>query len=100
MRASVKLAAEAEGLPPLSALEAQLAATPDDKQTRLDMARSLVANGRGEEAIDTLIALIAEDQEWQDGIAKSKLLQFFDVFGPTNPLTIRGRRKLSSLLFS
>lgn len=98
--ASVKLAEEAKGLPPVEAIEAQLAATPDDMQVRFDLARALVAQGRGEEAIDTLISLISADKDWNDGAAKQKLFQFFDVFGPTNPLTIRGRRKLSSLLFS
>lgn len=100
LRASAQLASEAQGLPPLEALEAQIAVTPEDPQTRLDYARVLVAQGRGAEAIDTLITLIAEDPEWADGAAKQKLFQFFDVFGPTNPLTIQGRRKLSSLLFS
>ena len=98
--ASVKLAEEAKGLPPIEAIEAQLALTPDDMQVRFDLARALVAQGRGEEAIEVLIALITADKDWNDGAAKQKLFQFFDVFGPTNPLTIRGRRKLSSLLFS
>lgn len=100
LMASVKLAEEAQGLPPLEAIEAQAAASPDDLQVRYDLARALVAQGRGEEAIDTLISLISQDKDWNDGAAKTKLFQFFDVFGPANPLTIRGRRKLSSLLFS
>ena len=100
LRASMALAQEAQGLPPLAALQAQLAATPEDNQTRFDYARALVAQGRGQEAIDTLIALIAQDPDWQDGAAKSKLFQFFEVFGPSNPLTVRGRRQLSSLLFA
>ena len=100
LRASIQLAAEAQGLPPLSALEAQMAATPEDRQTRLDYARALAAQGRNEEAVERLIALIGDDPDWQEGIAKQKLFQFFDAFGPSNPLTLRGRRKLSSLLFS
>ena len=100
LKASMALAEEAKDQPPVAALEAQLAQTPEDPQTRFDLARALAAQGRGEEAIDTLIALIAQDLDWNDGVAKQKLFQFFDVFGPTHPLTIRGRRKLSSLLFS
>lgn len=100
LKASMTLAAEAEGLPPIAALEAQAAATPDDMQTRFDLAKAQVAGGQGGAAIETLIAMIAEDAEWNDGAAKAKLFQFFDVFGPANPLTMRGRRKLSSLLFS
>ena len=100
LRASISLAEEAADQPPVEALEAQLAKTPHDPQTRFDLARALVAQGRGEEAIDSLITLISQHPDWNEGAAKQKLFQFFDVFGPTNPLTIRGRRKLSSLLFS
>ena len=100
LKASAALAAEAQGLPPLAALEAQLAATPHDHQTRFDLAKAQVAAGQNAAAIETLIALITEDPSWNDGAAKAKLLQFFDVFGPTSPLTLKGRRKLSSLLFS
>ena len=100
LRASIALEDEAKDLPPLSAVEAQIAVTPNDPQTRLDYACVLVANGQGQKAIDVLIHLVLNHPDWQNGIAKQKLFQFFDIFGPTNPLTIHGRRKLSSLLFS
>ena len=100
IKASMELAEEAEGLPSISELEFELKNKPDNSQIKYDLSRALAAQGRAEEAIEMLISVLKDDREWNDGAAKLKLFQFFDVFGPSNPLTIRGRRKLSSLLFS
>ncbi|MGB0718201.1 MAG: tetratricopeptide repeat protein [Alphaproteobacteria bacterium] len=100
LKASMELAEEAEGLPSISELEFELKNKPDNSQVKFDLSRALAAQGRAEEAIEMLISVLKHDREWNDGAAKLKLFQFFDVFGPSNPLTIRGRRKLSSLLFS
>ena len=35
-----------------------------------------------------------------DEAARKQLLQFFDAWGPKDPLTLDGRRRLSSILFS
>ncbi|HSV28115.1 MAG TPA: tetratricopeptide repeat protein, partial [Candidatus Omnitrophota bacterium] len=40
------------------------------------------------------------DRAWNDDAARKQLVKFFEAFGPTSPLTIAGRRRLSSLLFS
>ncbi|MEM6536255.1 MAG: tetratricopeptide repeat protein [Pseudomonadota bacterium] len=50
--------------------------------------------------MDTLLAIISEDKDWNDGQAREKLLQVFDALGPTHELTLKGRRRLSSVLFS
>ncbi|MEM1400559.1 MAG: tetratricopeptide repeat protein, partial [Pseudomonadota bacterium] len=49
---------------------------------------------------DQLLALFSKDQDWNEGAARKQLIKFFEAMGPTDPLTISGRRRLSALLFS
>ena len=82
------------------ALQASVAADPGDLQVQYDLACALYARGRTEEAIQALIESIRRDREWQDARARKLLLKIFDALGPGHPLTQKGRRGLSSVLFS
>ena len=82
------------------ALQGGVEADPGDLQTRYDLACALYARGRAEEAIEALIESIRRDREWEDGKARKLLLKIFDALGPGHPLTQKGRRGLSSVLFS
>ncbi len=82
------------------ALEARLAANADDHEARLDMAKILNVQGERDRAADYLLHIMKTDREWQEDGARRQLLQFFDMWGPTDPATIAARRKLSSLMFS
>ena len=44
--------------------------------------------------------LIRRDREWNEQAARKQLLKFFEAMGPTDPLTVSARRRLSSILFS
>jgi putative thioredoxin len=46
------------------------------------------------------VALMKRDRTWNEDGARKKLLEFFEAWGFKDPATIRGRRLLSSLLFS
>ena len=50
--------------------------------------------------LDHLIELRKRDKDWNEDGARKQLLQFFEAWGVMDPDTIRGRRKLSALLFS
>ena len=39
-------------------------------------------------------------RDWNDEAARKQLVKFFEAWGPKDELTIQGRRKLSSILFS
>ena len=82
------------------ALQARVAADPGDLQLQYDLACALYARGRTEEAIQALIDSIRRDREWQDARARKLMLKIFDALGPGHPLTQKGRRGLSSVLFS
>ena len=56
--------------------------------------------GQREEAIDELLTLFKRDREWNEQAARKQLVKFFEAMGPTDPLTLSARRRLSSLMFS
>ena len=84
----------------LAELEAKVKAAPADHQARLDLAMAFYGAGRNDEAIDALVEIIRRDRKWNDDAARLQLLKLFEALGPTNPATVAGRRKLSSVLFS
>ncbi|WDI32714.1 co-chaperone YbbN [Hyphococcus flavus] len=84
----------------VAALEAKVASEPENLEARFDLAGAQLSAGAMEEAVDTLLAIIERDREWNEEAARKKLLTVFDALGQTHPATVRGRRKLSSVLFS
>jgi len=81
-------------------LEQRLAANPADHQVRLDFAIALASRGRNAEALEHLLDLVRRDRNWNEQAARKQLVQLFDAWGPKDALTIEGRRRLSSILFS
>ncbi len=81
-------------------LKQKAAGDPNDHQARIALAVALYAAGNGEAAIDELIESIRRNRTWNEEAARKQLLKLFEAFGPTDPRTVQGRRKLSSVLFS
>jgi putative thioredoxin len=77
-----------------------VAANPDDHQARFELALALAGTGRRDEAVDHLLEIIRRDREWEDDGARKKLIELFDAWGPKDPATQRGRRRLSSVMFA
>ncbi|MEL6680664.1 MAG: tetratricopeptide repeat protein [Pseudomonadota bacterium] len=100
VRAQIALAAASAGAGEAAALEAKLAADPEDHAARLDLALALIGSGDNAGAIDQLLELFRRDREWNDGAAKDQLFKLFDAMGPKDPLTAKGRRRLSSMIFA
>lgn len=99
--AALELAAEAdEARAKLQSLEARVAETPEDLQARFDLAVAKAATGDAEGAIDDLLTIMEMNRAWNDEAARLQLLKIFEAQGPGDPVTIAGRRRLSSLLFS
>jgi putative thioredoxin len=47
-----------------------------------------------------LLEIIRANRMWNEEAARKELVKFFEAMGPTDPLTLSARRRLSSLLFS
>jgi len=61
---------------------------------------ALAAGGKKAEAAEQLLESFRRDRKWSDEAARKQLLKLFDAWGPKDPATLEGRRKLSSILFS
>ena len=81
-------------------LKAQVDAEPANHQARIDYAMALAAGGKKPEAADQLLESFRRDRKWNEEAARKQLVQLFDAWGPKDPATLEGRRKLSSILFS
>jgi len=100
-RTALDLAEQAQkALASASKLRARLAQNPDDHEARLELATALFGSGDRDGAVDQLLTLYKRDREWNEQAGRKQLLKFFEVMGPTDPLTLSGRRRLSSLMFS
>ena len=81
-------------------MQEKVARNPADHQSRIDLAVALFGNGQQEAAIEQLLESFKRDRKWNDEAARKQLLKFFEALGPTHALTVSGRRRLSSVLFS
>ena len=99
-RAQLDLARQAQSAGPVGDLQAAVAADPANHQARFDLALALHANGQVDEAVDELLDLFRRDREWNDGAAKAQLFTIFEALKPTDPIVLKGRRKLSSMIFA
>jgi putative thioredoxin len=99
VEAAILLAQKSADSGELAELRRKAAENPKDYQARLDLAVALGAAGDREDALELLLDLIGTDLKWNDEAARKQLLQFFDAWGPKEPLVTEGRRRLSSILF-
>jgi putative thioredoxin len=99
-RASLELARKAANAGDAESLRAKLAADPNDTQSRFYLAVALNAKGDRQGALDELLTIIRKDRGFNDDAARKELLQLFDAWGASDPATISGRQRLSSLLFA
>ena len=99
-RAALEIAEQAKSIGPLAELEQKVVADPLDHQARFDLAVALNAKGKREDAVKHLIDVVKRDRKWNDDGARKQLVQFFEAWGPTDPATVEGRKRLSSILFS
>ena len=56
--------------------------------------------GQVDEAVDELLDLFRLDREWNDSAAKAQLMTIFEALKPTDPIVLKGRRRLSSMIFA
>jgi putative thioredoxin len=100
VKAALELARKANQTDNRDALAARLAANPAEHQARFDLAVALAARGEKEVAVEHLLDLVRRDRNWNEQAARKQLVQLFEAWGPKDPATVEGRRRLSSLLFS
>ena len=100
IKMTLNLLAQSKGLASVEELTSLVKKNPEDKQAKLDLALVLIKESRISDAIDHLLELFRIDRDWNEEAAKSNLLIVFDTMKPDNPLVLKARRRLSSLIFS
>ncbi|MDI1297350.1 MAG: tetratricopeptide repeat protein, partial [bacterium] len=71
-RAAIALARDARPVADLSAVEARVAADPDDHAARFELAGGLMANGDREAAAEALLEIVRRDRTWNDAAARTQ----------------------------
>lgn len=98
-RAALSIAQEAPAAADDSELgDLRTKAASGDMDARYELAGALMASDR-EGAAETLLAMIAEDKDWNEGAARARLLKLFEAVGLEDPWVSAQRRKLSAILF-
>ena len=100
VKAAIDLAKRGASVGNLAPMREKVAANPADHQARIDLAVALAATGEKEEAVKELLESFRRDRNWNDQEARKQLVKLFEAWGPKDPATLDGRRRLSSLLFS
>ena len=59
-----------------------------------------MARGERDAAADQLFWIIGRDRDWNEGAARTRLLQFLEVVGLEDPWVSQQRRRLSAILFT
>ena len=80
-------------------LESRVAKDPDDLEARYELAAALMGKGDRDGAADQLLEIIGRDREWNEGAARTRLLQLLEAVGLEDPWAAAQRRRLSALLF-
>jgi len=99
-KAALELARNPIDVSEAARLQAEIAKDSDNFQARFDLANLLNGTGQKAEALDHLLHIIRKEREWNEAAARKQLVKFFEAWGPKDELTLQGRRKLSSILFS
>jgi putative thioredoxin len=99
LRAQLQIKREAAKSPEIEALEAQLAAEPDNLDVRHQLAVQYTNAGQFKEALDQLLSILQQDLDHADGATKKTLLDTIASLGKGDPLAAEYQRKLYSLLY-
>jgi putative thioredoxin len=97
---AVELSEQSRDSGDIEELRGKIEANGKDHQARFDLASALYGQGQNEAAIDELLELFRRDAKWDDEAARKQLVKIFEALGPADPLTVSGRRQLSSMMFS
>lgn len=99
-KAALQLAAESGDLADPAELDRRLAADPNDHDARCQKATLLFLGGQIEQAMSEICTVVKRDRSFEDDRARKQMVQFFDALGPKHPMTLKGRRMLSAVLFA
>lgn len=99
LSAQLEIKREAAKSPEIDALEALLAADPDNLDVRQQLAIQYTDSGQFKDAMEHLLAILQQDLDHGNGATKKTLLDTVASLGKGDPLAAEYQRKLYSLLY-
>jgi len=72
---------------------------PKNMDLRFKLANNYLSSSETEKGFNELLKIFEQNPTWNEGAAKKKLLEFFDLLGFNDPKVIDARKKLSSMMF-
>ena len=100
LNSEIELNKKTSKLRPLDNIKDDLEKDPNSLELKYELALYQIANEDYENSIENLLNIFKKDKNWENGKAKDQLIQLFDTLGEKNILALKGRRKLSSIIFS
>ena len=73
--------------------------TPNDTAARFELALHQICGGRYDDAIEHMLAVVAQDRTFRDDIGRRVLLALLAALGDAHPAVGSARRQLATLLF-
>ena len=98
--AEIELSKNLSNVRSVNIIQSELDNDPQNLNILFELALSKISFKDYDSAILDLLRIFKEDATWEDGKAKDQLLQLFESLGHDNPIVLKGRRKLSSIVFS
>jgi len=71
----------------------------EDSEANYLKAMAALLQGDHEQALERLLNLLRDDRAYQEGVAHKTLLEVFAMLGEGNPLVVKARRKLYTLMY-
>ena len=97
--AQIQLGREAARSPEVEALEAAMAANPDDHATRIQLAIQLSQAVQYRDALEHLLIVLRADKDFNDGEVRKVFLDTLATIGKGDPLAAEYQRKLFSVMY-
>ena len=100
LNSEIELNKKTSKLRPLDDIKDDIEKDPNSLELKYELALYQIANEDYENSIENLLNIFKKDKNWENGKAKDQLIQLFETLGEKNILALKGRRKLSSIIFS
>ena len=100
LASALKLASAGNTDVDISGLAERIAKNPDDYAALFDLSLAQFQRQNHADAIAGLLHIMKCNRNWEEGKAKTQLLEFFEGLGFSHPLSAFGRKELSKIIFA
>lgn len=83
----------------LQLVVAALEPTDDEREARYQRGIELAAAGEVDAGLTELLALVAEDPDWRDGLAGRAMIRIMAIMGEKDPRVVTWRSRLGRMLY-